>query len=305
MISAGVDRTDLITVADTTTGVYRVARLRSGATTEYRCYRQVDYEDRHFLSIIEADGAFVARPHPGVDPNGWGTSSYLQPFLPRATLAHATVSKVSATPGGIEVEVGGFVSRGAAKTFGEWGLCLDFAYDGAAKKVSGTGAYDIELADSLSAATGDLNLMKLASNYLRNVPLLDRPTGDTGDMRHVSTVSDNGVSTWIPWRQPAHYPSDLSDGYDITMVGQYNDIHTEELGHARIAAAHKPTVRIALQSATPGVHMAMGYAFRRRKATLFWADNIGVTPMILKSSPHKTYSFDIRYESTALPGDGS
>jgi len=41
------------------------------------------------------------------------------------------------------------------------------------KKTYGSGTYSINLAGALSASTGDLNLYKLASNYLVDVPLLD------------------------------------------------------------------------------------------------------------------------------------
>jgi hypothetical protein len=37
----------------------------------------------------------------------------------------------------------------------------------------------------------------------------------------------------------------------------------------------------------------------------FWADNIAITPLILKSSASTQYSFDVYFKSTALAGDGS
>lgn len=301
----GVRRKATIVIRDETAAAYKVARLKVGSAIEYRLYYQEDYQDRHFLTVIDQGGAFVARAHPGVDPNGWGTSVYLQPFLPGATLRHTVVQSVAAQPDGIAVAATGFVSKGTAESYGTWDLQLAFTYDKDAKKVTGVGSYDISLASTLAVAGADLNLLRIASNYLRQVPLLDGTTGDTGDMEYARTIAQGRETTWVPWQQPAHYPMDTSDSFDVTLIGAYNNVDTAAQGHDPIAPAYKPTVRLLLASQTTGVDMIVGYVYDLDKATEFEADNVGVTPLVLQSSSWKDYSFDLQLVSTALTGDGT
>ena len=145
----------------------------------------------------------------------------------------------------------------------------------------------------------------MSSNYLRQVPLLNGSTGDTGDMEYARTLSSHGEMIWIPWQQPAHFPMDMSDSFDITLVGDFNNVDTAKQGYEAIEPAYKPTVRIVLQSTDSDIAMITGYIYDESTATQFWSDNVGVTPLVLKSSSWTDYSFDIQYESTALAGDGT
>ena len=300
----GVRRKATVVIRDETDSAYKVARIRTSETTiEYRLYFQENYEDQHFLTVIDDGRVFATRPHPGVDPNGWGTTVYLQPFLSGATLKHTTIQGVAAEPDKITVAASGMVSRGASATYGTWDLQLSFTYDKAAKKVTAAGHYDITLPDTLTAADADLNILKIASNYLREVPLLDGSTGDTGDMEYAKTLSSHPELIWIPWQLPSHFPMDKSDSFDITLVGDFNNVDTAKQGYEAIEPAYKPTVRIVLTSTAPNIDMITGYVFDEGKATQFWSDNVGVTPLVLKSSSWTDYSFDIQYESTALAGD--
>ena len=109
----GARRKATVVIRDETDSAYKVARIRTDATTiEYRLYFQQDWKDQHFMSVISDGGAFATRPHPGVDPNGWGTTVYLQPFLPGAEMKHTNIGKVAAKPDKITVAARGLVSRG-------------------------------------------------------------------------------------------------------------------------------------------------------------------------------------------------
>ena len=50
---------------------------------------------------------FVIRPHPGLDPNGWGSSLYLQPFLPGATLGGTSVTSYAIETNRVKVYLKG------------------------------------------------------------------------------------------------------------------------------------------------------------------------------------------------------
>ena len=295
-----------ISIKDESTNPYQVTVVKDGLRTEYRLYYQENYQKHHFMTIINDNGAFVARPHPGVDVNGWGTSPYIQPFLPGATLRHTAAPQVTAEADKVVVKTSGLVSKDSSSSVGTWDTQLNFSYDKENKQITGEGNYNIHLANSPAELNADINLMKIASNYLRNVPLLDNTTGDTGDMEYSTTTSSLSDMTWVPWQQPAHFPWDKSDFFDITLVGDYYNLDSAAQGYAAIKPAYKPTVRIRLESTnTTGLDMITGYIFDESKSQMFWEDNIGITPLIIKTSNIKDYSFSIEYESTALPGDRS
>jgi len=57
---------------------------------EYRMYKG----DQHFMSLIYQDSIYAFCPHPGNDPNGWGSTLYLQPFLPGAVLQYSSIDDI-------------------------------------------------------------------------------------------------------------------------------------------------------------------------------------------------------------------
>ena len=259
------------------------------------------YGDRHFMTLVDSAGAFVLRPHPGDDVNGWGSSLYLQPFLPGAVLGHTVIGKaaVSDDNSKIEVEASGQVSRGTVDTYGDWTVAISFTYDAAAQKISGTGLYWIGLQDGLTSDTGDLNLYKLASNYLQDVPLLSGGTGDTGDMQWADVAGDNFTYRWIPDELPGCFLfGNPATWLTVDCVGNYNEVDTAAQGYAPIAAAQKPGLKISLTMQSAGSTMIFGAIFDTAKATDFWEDNVGITPLILQPASQTEYSFDVTVEST-------
>ncbi len=278
---------------------YEVRRVAVDKTTKYRCFRN----GHHFLTILDERQAVVIRPHPGVDPNGWGNSLYLQPFLPGAVLGHTTVPGVTASKAGISLDAHGSVSRGPADTYGTWTARLAFRYDAAAKRLDADGGYTIALAGPL-AEVGDLNLLKIASNWLRDVPLVTGGKGDTGDMQNAVIAADSLKATWDPAAVAAYFPQDRTDSLAVTVTGRLNLVDASAQGHAPIAPAYKPSLYLALKSKQPGTGMVFGAVFDAAKARQFWEDNIGITPLVPRSFPQTRFDFRLALRSDALPDDG-
>ncbi len=260
---------------------------------EYRCKIQ----ERHFMTIIKENGIFAIRPHPGDDVNGWGSTLYFQPFLPGANLSYTTINSINADSNGIHADVNGKVSRGSLSNYGDWNCILNFNYNSSSKSISGEGDYSITLSGNLSSSTGDLNLYKLASNYLDNVPLLGNGIGDTGDMSRAIVNPDTPSFTWLPPLQPAYFPPEITDNISINCIGNYNNVDTAAQGYSPIAAAHKPSIKVDLHSHRQGEKMIFGAIYDTTKAQDFWEDNVGITPLILKSSTQTSFDFDVGFYS--------
>jgi hypothetical protein len=284
---------------------YSVAQCFADGNQEIRLCK----DGQHFGSIIlTAAGAVSIRPHPGKDPNGWGSSLYLQAFLSGQTvLAGASRSVEGIASTGITVEASGPVNAPASATYGTWSWQMTFAYDPAARAMTTAGGtYSVSLDGLLSVPAQDLNVARIASNYLQDVPMLNPPgtNGDTGDMQEV--VVSNGLNqTWSPPANPGFYPQDQADHMTIDVKGQYNVVDTARQGLQAIAAAYKPDLTLTLANQATGLPMIFGAAYDTAKSTDFSADNVGVTPIVPKSWTGRQVTFDVAVASSALPGDST
>jgi len=279
---------------------YSYVKINAGNTVEHRFF----YVQQHFITlIIDSSGAIAVRPHPGLDVNGWGSSLYMQPFLPGAVLRGTNVQSISVQSSGINVSVSGIVSQGSSASYGTWNGNFTFSYSPFLKKITGTGTYNISLAGTLSSSTGDLNLYKLASNYLVNVPLLNGTVGNTGDISSV-IVTGGGPSdfTWIP-SSGSTYPGTVRNPISVAAVGDYNQVDTAAQGYPPIAAAYKPSMTIVLSSSQSGLPLIFGAGYDQAKSQQYWEDNVGITPLILKNSTYTNYNFNVTFDSTAIAGD--
>lgn len=275
---------------------YSVEQVNVSGATEYR----FKYDNRHFATLIDQGGTFAVRPHPGCDINGWGSTWYAQPFLPGAELKHTTIGSTNADSSGIHVSASGMVSRDTSATYGTWSSVIDFEYDPTGQVITGTGQYTITLTGPLTNTTGDLNLYRIASNYLDNVPLLSGGIGDTGDMTQADVVGDGLSFTWVPPDQPSHFPTDKTDFLSINVVGRFNNVDTQAMGYSPIAPAFKPSLKVILTSQHANVGMMFGGIYNLAESQCFWCDNVGITPMISKTSPKTEFYFDVVFESVAL-----
>ena len=260
--------------------------------------------DQHFLSVIIVNGTFNLRPHPGEDINGWGSSLYLQPFFPGAVLKHTAVPTITATNYAIEIEADGAVSLQSDETYGSWMVSLSLRCHPLGKMVSGEGTYQINLDGSI-AAHGDLNLYRIASNYLVDVPLLSGGNGNTGDMEKVQYAYDGGIlNVWNLIQNSGHFPGEEADQLMVEVVGACNEVDTVAQGYAAIAAAAKPSLKFTLASQIPGVGIRFGALYDTDKNQDFWEDNVGVTPLINFNSTDTVFIFDLDFMSTAVASDG-
>uniref|UniRef100_A0A0G4I5Q5 Uncharacterized protein n=1 Tax=Chromera velia CCMP2878 TaxID=1169474 RepID=A0A0G4I5Q5_9ALVE len=265
-------------------------------------------KDGHvFMSHLEEgwpsrEAINAIRPHPQFDPDGWGTTLYLQPFFPGALIDHTEEITPSATEEGIEVFMKGKVSRenlGIQTTFGTWNSSMHFYFDTPSQTIGGVGKYHISLPEAPSATTGDLNLVKFASNYLLNVTLLSGGQGDTGDMTKAVITSPEFTFEWHPPVHPAFYPADkTSNDMEIYLDGILNNIDTRDRGLV-IKTGCKPTMTLRMTCNEP---MFFGAQYDLRWATYFEMDNIGVTPLLAR--PATEISCDLRFHSEAFLGMG-
>ena len=88
------------------------------------------------------------------------------------------------------------------------------------------------------------------------------------------------------------------------MKGQYNNVDTAAMGFAPIMPAYKPSLKVTLRSARQGIPMIFGAIYNTEQSQLFFTDNVGITPLILRQSPDTDFDFFVEFESEALPGDG-
>lgn len=273
-------------------------RAVDGNPAEQQCF----CGRRHFLTIVDDQGALAIRPHPGVDVNGWGSSLHLQPFLPGAVLGHGA-GRVVAINDGVRYTASGSVSRGPKATYGTWNATLDFRFDPARKQITGRGEYAIVL-DGPLRDVGDLNLLKIASNYLAGVPLLTGGLGDTGDMTQAIFAGDGFKAAWIPSQRPAFCPQVQLSQLAITVRGASNLIDTAKLGQPPIAPAVKPDVSVTLTPRGREPMLTFAAIYDTTKGKDFWEDNIGIMPLVLRQSHLTRMAFDVSVAATAIHDDG-
>jgi len=264
------------------------------------------YGEQHFMTLINENGTLNFRPHPGVDKNGWGSSWYIQPFFSDSVLSHTVIESIKIESASISVMASGKVSQNKDLTYGQWNIIISFRYDQAIKEITGNGEYSILLNGKLSQATGNLNLYKIASNYLVDVPLLNGQIGDTGDMTEAVIKGKSYKISWNPKLQPSFFTMDKpTSELSINVAGAYNNVNTAAQGFQAITPAYKPSLEVDLISKNPEIQIIFAGIFNLSQKKIFYFDNVGLTPLILNSSPITKFNFDIEFKSKALPGDGS
>ena len=185
---------------------------------------------------------------------------------------------------------------------------MQISFNEQTKHISANGYYSIHLSEPLSDISEDLNLYKIASNYLLNVPLLDPPySGDTGDMEY-ALVEGNGTGFplfWNPVENLSYFSENVSDSLNVYVSSKYNNIDTAAQGYEPIEAAWKPSITLIL-AAQDEAMITFGAIYNLQHATEFWSDNIGITPLILNSYQQMDFSFDPeRYSTTDEPSSSN
>ena len=198
-----------------------------------------------------------------------------------------------------------------SSTYGTWSITVDFECVRAEKKITRTGVYTINLEGQLTDTTGDLNLYKLSSNYLDDVPMHNGEVGHTGDMDRaeveggVEGDGDHFSFTWIPPDQPAHFPIEENSRLSTHVIGKCNNVDTLKQGHPfQINPAYKPSIKVVLNSRQDNAKMSFGGIYDLDTSQDFASDNVAITPLVKIGTTETEFLFDLEFESTALPGDG-
>lgn len=251
-----------------TTTPYKLETINKESTIENRLW----YNYHHFASLINKGGTCIIRPHPYHDPNAWGSSLYLQPFTPCSKFTHTIINNIFLTEYNITLYASGKISDNKQGK-GQWDTTTIITFDEQISCVKGETEYHIKLQEPVN----DLNICKIASNYLANVPLLSQKIGNTGDMLYAVIRGEQFNFIWYPHLQPQHFPQDISKKLEIQVIGNYNDVDTNAQGYAPIQPVLKPSIDIMITSDRP---LSFGGFYDETRSKQFWSDNIGITPII-------------------------
>lgn len=290
-----------------TTNYYTTTITNADSSIETRAYK----DDHHFMSFIEKDGCVAIRLAAGEDVDRWSSSFYPHAFLPGAVLKGLKTKSIA--PFGndrIQMSLEGTVSKGNNETFGKFFLDMYFQHPNKGY-IYGQGIGLVRLDAPLSTVNVDLNLFKVASNYLDDVPKLDGTIGDTGDTKEINVRGwrSNNMSVyedfvWNPSTQPAHFPQDLYQRLSISLPPQYNDVDTVRQGYAPIKAAFKSGLSVTI-SGFNNQAFIFGGLYNTYESKNFWSDNVGITPLVLKNDPstnimYNIYMSSVRHEAESL-----
>jgi hypothetical protein len=264
------------------------------------------YGGFHFATVFRQGdtGIVAARFHPDQrDANGWGSTLYVGPFIAGADASSGKVNAVQLLSGGIRLAMSGEISSPGNTMFGSWSWNAMIQYDVATEAITTQdGELSVVLPDEFSTAAGDLNLYRIHSNLLQDVPRQFRPDGDTGDTNRVEVAYapqlDPRNFTWRPQQLPAHYPNDAANYLSVVVVGEFNDVDPRRLGlQGEIAPAFKPTLSVELL-AEGGVPITFGGYWDTNESRNPYSDNVGITPLLKKGTlPSQSLSFEVRLAS--------
>ncbi len=288
---------------------YRVERLRppdAPDIVETQCWRG----EHHFATIVEQRGQCVFRTHPGDDPNGWGSSLFLQPFIGGQEIHGGRVRSAEAEEGGVRVTMGGAAHDPESGVALEHTATMLLVYTPEERRVTCEGEYRVSVS-ATGGLPGDLNLLRVASNYLVDVPLIGGGAGDTGDMRDVAVTGDGGALAWRP-RDGSHFPQETFAGITVAVRGQRNTVDSAAMGFDAIEEAAKPSLQVTLEDETGLPLMRFGAMFDVSvdpehgisRSKLFWCDNVGVVVLIDGREVPEEQRYRVHIDSTAEAEQG-
>ncbi len=258
------------------------------------------FADFQFGVVLETlDGAVVYRAHPDLgDVNAYGTSYRGYVFMVGGDAVGGSIERVFVDGDKITAEASGPIDAGGGESNGTWSWQASFTFDPGNQKTIGTGTLDVSLDTAL---TKDMNLYRLGSNHLANVPLVGGGFGDTGDMIEAHAFygeNDTRNFVWVPQDQPAHFPFDFTKTPGVTVVGTTNRVDTTAFGQAPIAVARKPTQTLNLE-AQGDQEAILGFFYDLNFSQDAYADNIGITTIIVQGTTSLTdMTWDVYLEAT-------
>jgi hypothetical protein len=277
------------------------------------------FQDGFQLGVIlhtqNNEAAF--RPHPDLnDINGFGSTFYFGPYLgpgggfPGGLPLADTPTVTANNPGNtFTIQLSGSIDRGSGQDFGTWSESLTLAFDSAAQTIHATGTLTVTLDGTLASAGADLNLGKIASNFLTNVPRQAGPPGNTGDMARIEVLYSAGTDptdppnfTWVP-TDGTTFPGDTSAFLQMNVVGQVNTVDTLALGESfQIAVARKPTLSVAYTASDPADALSAGLSYDIATSQDFASDNVeGVFQVRQTTTAHTSMTFGITLDAGLPP----
>jgi hypothetical protein len=276
--------------------------------TEYK----IILKGKHVASLIYQNHEIMLRGHPGDDEDGWGTTEYLKPFFSNIDFFMGYINidiKIQGnscylkTSGTIPGEIQDYrYHYPISVIFGTFDRTVILNYDANNKKLTESGTLNIKYNYFVTDYEGDLNITKIASLYLTDVPLLNGTNGNTGDMGVPHVTGQNLNFDWHPDLQPGHFPNDHTKYLTIDLPAENNIVDSARQGYSAIKSAYKPGFKISIESAED-IAMIFGGIYTTAYAKQFWQDNIGITPLILMSEPKTNFNFAINTEWSAHKDD--
>jgi len=262
---------------------------------EYRFFRG----PQHFLSLLHLkSGALVLRPRPSLaELDAWGSSCTLMTFLAGADARGAQVPVIQCTAEGFRIQAAGIVAMGATDKAGDWSWDIEMRYLPEQERVTGSGVYKIDVDSPGNIALTDANLYRVSSSFLSDVPLLSGGTGDTGDMSKVEVDGGSFHVTWVPDEQPGFFPTDQTNRLAVEVLGAYNEVDSAAQGYAPIKPAHKPTVRLVLETVDGKPVLSFGAMYDQAAGKQFWADNVGAVGLRLKPLGGESIELKVTFDS--------
>ncbi len=268
---------------------------------EWRLYSGQENAKFHFASILwTAAGSIVLRPHPELrDPNGWGPSVYVAAFLSHSDSRGADVPSLNVVDDIIVVSATGQLDNGAeADSIGSQEIALRLGYDRGLQRMVCTADVRISLVDSGTPIEADLNILRVHTNLVRK----------TGGEFQLDIFS--GDSSGIEWAIPGNEGERLEFGFFPTSAMPSNyatdspSRTMEVFVHGNPTAQdgengelkQTPNVRIKLNS--PESPMIFGAHWDADNNTAF-ANNVSVTPIVLKEHLVKPITFRYSIEASA------
>ena len=279
------------------------------------------FDNGEQAAVIVRDPAksVVFRANDRFDINGWGSSLFLVPFIRGGDSTGGALTSFSVVDDVVHITASGAIG-GPNGGEGVFAMTGEIRVGSSPEQAVLTASLRIDLNDTL-ANLDDLNLGRLSSNILHDVPSLYGPGNvTTGDILNdvtfrFSDAANATIHHWTPTTTPGHFPSgaDEKGSYiKIETTGVINEVDTEAQGRVdgngqpvAIAAARKPSLSWEIRSRTAGVELVFGGIFTTSEATLFEKDNIGVTPLIKKGSTGETTMiFDVEAKFNPGPQSG-
>ncbi|MFO0805296.1 MAG: VCBS repeat-containing protein [Gemmataceae bacterium] len=275
-----------------TPSVSVVSFVNAQNITEYRLLN----DGFHFASVVYPPDQVVGfRPHPDLtDINGFGTTFQMAPFLGGGDAISDPPTVTANNPANtITIALRGTVNRTVLPqtNYGTWTETITVSFNPVTQTITGTGTLGITLTGTLTAAAADLNLGRIKSNFLNNVPLLPNGTGDTGDMKQIdvaySTTPGAPNFTWIPIDGNT-FPNTVSPTLTLNTVGDVNRVDTASMGLAAIKVARKPTLSVSYEAVAATHGLSAGLVYDTLAAQDPFADNVGAVPLLLRTTTTDT-----------------